>query len=485
MVWLAFSLERQVEKFGAYAGIGAFLGLAVLTLLYFAQARELKRLRDWAGRAPERAQELEERVAAQAEAARQATAAPAPAVSALVPAVGSAPAAATTNGAGHAEPEAPEREPAPAELAAAAFAPAAGHAERLRPPALGGAVAASAVREDEAAPDSDLDAAPAEAPARVVAAPAEAEDAPDAAPETEPERAVAGETAPEVAPAAEAAPSASTPAPDVAPSASEPAPEVTSPAGEPADGDGAGSERDPEAPLPEPAMPAAATPAARRAGGRPAGAPARRPAPAAAPLRATSAASASPRRAGAGAGPRRPVPPRRPAATGGTPLRVLLGAGLLALVVIGAVVFAGTQVFGGGDDDAGTPAGRTAASTTEPVRTASPAPTPGRTRASTRVAVLNGTAVSGLAAEQKAVLSGSGYAGGNVSTGNNTTDQQRAQSEVLYRQGARRQAQDVARLLGIDLTPQPLDAETRALANSGGTGRDADVVVVVGGDKAR
>jgi hypothetical protein len=76
---LAFSLQDQVEKYGAYVGIAAFLGLAVLSLLYFAQARELKRLRDWAGRAPERAQELEARVVAQAEEARRAAAAPEPA----------------------------------------------------------------------------------------------------------------------------------------------------------------------------------------------------------------------------------------------------------------------------------------------------------------------------------------------------------------------------------------------------------------------
>ena len=66
---LAFSLQDQVEKFGAYVGLAAFLGLAVLSLLYFAQARELKRLRDWAGRAPERAIEVEARVVAQAEEA--------------------------------------------------------------------------------------------------------------------------------------------------------------------------------------------------------------------------------------------------------------------------------------------------------------------------------------------------------------------------------------------------------------------------------
>ncbi|HEX5780972.1 MAG TPA: hypothetical protein VFX80_03580, partial [Solirubrobacteraceae bacterium] len=63
---LAFSIQEQVEKYGAYVGLAAFIGLAVLSLLYFAQARELKRLRDWAGRAPERAQELQARVVAQA-----------------------------------------------------------------------------------------------------------------------------------------------------------------------------------------------------------------------------------------------------------------------------------------------------------------------------------------------------------------------------------------------------------------------------------
>src|SRR5918992_1942972 len=76
--YIAFSLQEQVETYGAYVGLAAFLGLAVLTLLFFAQARELKRLRDWAGRAPERAQEIEARAIAQAEEALKPTPAPAP-----------------------------------------------------------------------------------------------------------------------------------------------------------------------------------------------------------------------------------------------------------------------------------------------------------------------------------------------------------------------------------------------------------------------
>jgi hypothetical protein len=46
-----------VERVGAYAGLAAFLGLAILALLYFSQARDVRRLREWAGRAPERAAE--------------------------------------------------------------------------------------------------------------------------------------------------------------------------------------------------------------------------------------------------------------------------------------------------------------------------------------------------------------------------------------------------------------------------------------------
>jgi hypothetical protein len=54
-----------IDRIGAFLGLAAFLGLGVLALLYFQQGREVRRLRDWAGRAPERA----EAAAAEAEAA--------------------------------------------------------------------------------------------------------------------------------------------------------------------------------------------------------------------------------------------------------------------------------------------------------------------------------------------------------------------------------------------------------------------------------
>lgn len=48
-----------IQEIGSYAGFAAVVGLAVLSALYFSQARDVKRLRDWAGRAPERAAEID------------------------------------------------------------------------------------------------------------------------------------------------------------------------------------------------------------------------------------------------------------------------------------------------------------------------------------------------------------------------------------------------------------------------------------------
>lgn len=57
-----------LERIGPFLGIAAFLGLAVLAFLIFQQAREVRRLREWAGRAPERAGEAADATAAAAEA---------------------------------------------------------------------------------------------------------------------------------------------------------------------------------------------------------------------------------------------------------------------------------------------------------------------------------------------------------------------------------------------------------------------------------
>ncbi len=43
-----------VREAGSYAGLVAFVGVAILILLQFTQARDIRRLREWAGSAPER-----------------------------------------------------------------------------------------------------------------------------------------------------------------------------------------------------------------------------------------------------------------------------------------------------------------------------------------------------------------------------------------------------------------------------------------------
>jgi LytR cell envelope-related transcriptional attenuator len=47
-------LGHAIEQIGSYAGLAAFLGLGVFALLSFTQARDIRRLREWAGSAPER-----------------------------------------------------------------------------------------------------------------------------------------------------------------------------------------------------------------------------------------------------------------------------------------------------------------------------------------------------------------------------------------------------------------------------------------------
>ena len=76
----AIALGDKVEQVGSYFGFAAIVGLGVLSLLYFAQAREVKRLREWAGRAPERDAELAQRV--QTDAQKRVVAQPVPAAAA-------------------------------------------------------------------------------------------------------------------------------------------------------------------------------------------------------------------------------------------------------------------------------------------------------------------------------------------------------------------------------------------------------------------
>ncbi len=53
-------MNNVIQTVGAYAGLVALLGIIVLSLLCFAQARDIRRLREWAGGAPERDAEVRE-----------------------------------------------------------------------------------------------------------------------------------------------------------------------------------------------------------------------------------------------------------------------------------------------------------------------------------------------------------------------------------------------------------------------------------------
>jgi hypothetical protein len=451
---LAFSLQDQVEKYGAYVGLAAFLGLAVLSLLYFAQARELKRLRDWAGRAPERALELEARVVAQAEEAlREAeseTAEPSEAVA--------KPAAVAAGGNGAAIPMGPR--PAVA-LAAAAAAQATVEAPAV-PASTDGDVppaederAAVVVGDESATVDGEADervavpvgdgsAAPlvdtgegeqAAVPAEEVPPPVD-EDRAAAAPADDGEAAPAGEDA----------------GPEPAPSAEDEEPEPAR--------SGNGVPATPPTQIPR------ATPRPQPG-----------PATAAAALRAST--------------PSRPVtePPggtasRRAEREGGS--RVVLYT-VLGIVVLAVAVFVPVYFMVLNDSDDPTPQPNPIAEPGGSQSTASGAGTQAsEARPEKVVVVLNGTPVDGLASGERDKLLAAGYSDeqGMIRTDNNQ-DQQCQDSVVYYGAEERRQARDVSRLLDITRTEQ-IDEETQALADSSDQSgsQPADVVALVCADKS-
>ena len=56
----------MIKDIGAFAGLAAFFGVAVVALLSFTQGRDIRRLRDWAGSAPERDSDRKETTSAAA-----------------------------------------------------------------------------------------------------------------------------------------------------------------------------------------------------------------------------------------------------------------------------------------------------------------------------------------------------------------------------------------------------------------------------------
>jgi hypothetical protein len=93
---------------------------------------------------------------------------------------------------------------------------------------------------------------------------------------------------------------------------------------------------------------------------------------------------------------------------------------------------------------------------------------------SVTVAVLNGTTVPGLAARVSDEVQSAGFEVGTVA---NSSDQQRAESVILFSPGHEREAAAVSRRLDI-AQREPIDAATQGLAG------DATVVVVTGADRS-
>jgi hypothetical protein len=446
-----------IQEIGSYAGFAAVLGLAVLSALYFSQARDVKRLREWAGRAPERA--------------------PAPAVPAAPRGVVAQPSArpATRPVPGGTPPPVP-RPPGvqPATPGAAAAASAAGVASAIArgpAPATPAATGADEEAGDEqdlngdqeqdvtamdtvvhpppTPPEEDEDGDGEEA---AVGAAGETDEGFDDAPEddvgdeqsTGDEEALGEETGdydaledddPETGewrPEDEHSDIDFTDEHDVVP-----APPAAS------------APRPPSPPQPyqRRGAPAAATGYARDRGGDSI-------LPPYAETRTQSDAASEPDGRG-----RRPI--------------VLA---IAAMVIIAIGVFAVLQVTGGDDPDVSNDAGLSASGTNDDSGGSGGgggSDAPLIDPADVTVAVLNGTTVPGLAATVGDKVAGEGFQLGTVT---NNFDQEKAESVVLYAPGAEREAADVSRRLNISQR-EAIDAESQALAG------DATVVVVAGADQ--
>jgi len=387
----AFSVHHFINSVGADAGFAAIIGLAILILLYFAQARETSNLRNHAYDAAQRIQDLEARLAQ----------------------VGRAQPAQAQGQPGQAQPAQAQAQPA--------GAPGQSQQPAVRPAAVGAAVASATP-------------APAPAAAFPVAPAGVAAPALTAATRLIP-------TPVPVAVATAAPPDATvigaTPAPTIAPPAT-------------VAGGANGSAQDQVTPPPRPvAAPAGTGTPPPRIQIRP---------------------------------PAMPPPPRRQAArqrqrrafSGG---RILLAlAGVLALGGVVALLLVLTS--NNGNSTASTSRVQTTNAPGVKKRARGTAVTP----SSVTVAVLNGTATSGLAHRVAVKLGGVGYKQGTVAT---ATDQTKTATTVSYLPGFRRDAVAVAS--SLKLSPSavaPVDQPTQAVACPQPNPCSANVVVTVGSDLA-
>lgn len=390
----AFSVQHFISSVGSDAGFAAIIGLAILVLLYFAQARETASLRDQAYAAAEQVQQLEGRMAQLLQLARSQTSpgmpVPQPPPAGIVRPLATpiAAASAIPVAASSPSPVAQSSVPVPAPPAGVA-APALTAATKLIP-----------------TPGGDWPAMGHEAPALPGAAPG--------------------------------------PWPETAGGADAPAAPIPATAA----GGGNGAVRE--------AVP-------RPVGGGSPGLP---------PPRVQI------RSRGAGAAARAVGPlPRRPARDSrsgpGRGLLLILGAlGAVVVVVVLLVVTSG----GGPKTTPTTSRASNAPRSHRPSRQAALPPS------SVTVAVLNGTATSGLAHATAVRLGAAGYKEGTIAT---AADQTHTATVVAYLAGRRRQALAVAGSLKLgSASVQPIDQGTQAVACPPPAPCTANVVVTVGADLA-
>jgi hypothetical protein len=429
----ALSISHFVSSVGADAGFAAIIGLAILILLYFAQARETATLRDRFAEAAEQVRQLELRVAhlsrpVQAPAAPQPNVAPRPAAAAAA----AAPLPSRTVRALPISevPMAPAGVGAPALSAATRLVPSRdGGAIAIRPGAARAGVGVGAAAGSGVAV-AEVDDRGASAGGRVIAPPGPA-------------------------PATAAGAAAGTgPAPGRG--------------GPPSPTNGGG-----RTPAPA-AAPGANAPSGHANGGSGTAAPARQGQD---PHRAKRIGSPSP--GGQSGPPRRPLPP--PPATRRSPFpRALIV--VFGLIVIGAIVAVLLVLTASSGTTTNAKSGTSGAAANAPSsshhrRTRVAALRP----AQVTVAVLNGTSTSNLAHDVSLKLTNAGYKPGAIAT---ATDQTQTATTVGYVPGQRRAALIVARSLNLGSTAiQPVTQSNRAVACPQAS-CTAQVVVTVGSDLA-
>jgi LytR cell envelope-related transcriptional attenuator len=391
---LALSVHHFISSVGADVGFASIIGLAILVLLYFAQARETANLREQAYESAQRMAQLEARLAGMS---RQQAAGPAPPAVAAQPAVAGRPGALT----GARVPE-----PVPALVGAVAAAP--GPPAGVAAPALSAATKlipttpiGSEPAVDERAPRPvDLTALTGPPPATAAGATAAGATA-------------AGATA--------------------------------------AGGNGV-------------------------AKGGVGSAPTRVAAPPPARVGLTPPPGRGARQAEGGR--RQATPPRfsEPPPRSRRGVRIALG--LVAALVIAGGVLALIHFTSSKGNSASTKTSATSNAALSSHRKLAGPVVP----ASVTVAVLNGTATSGLAQRIATELSSAGYNKGMVG---NASDQTRTATVVAYTRGHKKAALAVARALKLGpASVQPIDANTQAIACPGGSTCADKVVVTVGTDLA-